>query len=142
MTAQDAGQVRIVGRSADDDFLGARFDVTVVAGFAVGGPLTENAGAFQNDVDAQVAPRQLGRVAFGHRLDLLAVDGQIFVVVADFAGETAVDAVVLQQGRQRFVVGQVVDAHDLKLFGLRHQATKNEPTDSTKTIDTNTNCHN
>ena len=83
----------------------------------------------------------VGRVALGHGLDLLAVDGQVLVVVGDRARVAAVNAVVLQQRGQRLVVGQVVDAHDLEHVGLGHQAAEHQPADTAESIDTDANCH-
>ena len=59
-----------VGRRRDDDFLRAAA-VDVRARF---GGVGEEAGRFDDDVDAEVLPRQLARVALGQHLDRAAVD--------------------------------------------------------------------
>ena len=144
--AQHAGQVgTVLGRSAEDHPLGTGPQVGVVAGlelavffpFATG----EKAGAFDDHVDLQVAPGELGRVAFGQGPDFLAVDDDVFVVEADLAGITAVGAVVFEQHGQRFVVGQIVDGDDLELRAAAHQIPEHQPADPAKTVNRNANCH-
>ncbi len=42
--------------------------------------------------------------------------------------------VILQQRRQRFVVGQVVYGHDFEFTGPLHQITKRQTSDATKPL--------
>ena len=105
------------------------------------GPGGEDAGPLDHDVDAQLAPGALGRVADGDGLDLLAVDDQVLVVVLDRAGKAAVGAVVLQQRGQHLVVGQVVDGDHFELVAAFDQAAKRQPADAAKTIDGDFDCH-
>ena len=67
--AEHDGRVRLGRRRGDDDLLGAGLEV-------LGGvrALGEEAGRLDHDVDAEVAPRQRGRVALLERPDLAAVD--------------------------------------------------------------------
>ena len=121
--AQHAGQVgAVLRRGAEHDALGTGLQVRVVARLAVLRAGGEDAGAFDDHVDAQFLPGQLGRVADRQGLDLLAVDGQVLVVVLDRALEAAVGAVVLEQRGQHLVVGQVVDGDDLELAAGGHSA--------------------
>ena len=69
--AEHDGRVRLGRRRGDDDLLGARLEV--LGGV---GALGEEAGRLDHDVDAEVAPRQRGRVALRERADLAAVDVQ------------------------------------------------------------------
>ena len=78
----------------------------------------EEARGLEDDVDAEVGPRQVGRVALGEDLDLLAVDHEAVVVAFDRARIAAVGRVVAQQVRERGVVGDVVDGDPLDV-GLR-----------------------
>src|SRR3546814_5411210 len=62
--AVDDGQVGIGGRRRNQHLLraGSQMRGRLVA-------VSENAGAFQRDVDLQFLPRQLGRIALGGHLD-------------------------------------------------------------------------
>ena len=78
--AEDDRDVLVLGRRADDDLLGAGIDVRPrLRGIG------EDAGALEDDVDAEVAPRQVGRVALGEDLDLAAVDDDRRVAGSDVA---------------------------------------------------------
>ena len=65
----DGGQIA-AGRSGDDDLLGASVDVGLSLSLA-----GVEAGALENDVDVEVAPRQVVGVGLLVDLDLLAVNG-------------------------------------------------------------------
>ena len=81
--AQHAGEVGAVfGGGTQHDSLGAGLQVGVVARLAVLGAGGEDAGALDDDVDPQVTPGELCRIADGQRLDFLAVDDQVFGIVA------------------------------------------------------------
>ena len=67
--AHHDGDVLVGGRRRDDDLLGAAVDV--LAGVR---GLGEEAGGLDDDVDAEIAPRQAGRVALGEDPDRLAAD--------------------------------------------------------------------
>ena len=67
--AHHDGDVLVLGRRRDDDLLGAAVDVRPGLG-RVG----EQAGRLDDDVDAEVAPRQRRRVALGEDPHGLAVD--------------------------------------------------------------------
>ena len=66
---EDDRDVLALGGGADDDLLRTGVDVRARL---VG--IREEAGALEDDVDAEVAPRQGGRVLLGEDLDLAAVD--------------------------------------------------------------------
>ena len=74
--ADDDGEVLVLGRRGDDDLLGATL-VDVLARALVG--VGEEAGRLDDDVDAEVLPRQLAGVALGEGLDDLAVDRDALV---------------------------------------------------------------
>jgi len=102
-------QVVAGGRRGDDDLLGPA-GVDVLAR-VVG--LGEEAGGLDDDVDAQVTPGEVARVALGQHLEGGATDLDPVADGGDLLGELAQDAVVLQQVRERLGSGQVVDRHDL-----------------------------
>ena len=68
--AENQGDVFVGGRSGDDDLLHGRAEVSL----GLGG-IGEEAGGFDDDLRADGSPVQLGGVALGEDLDLLAVDG-------------------------------------------------------------------
>ncbi len=136
--AEHDGRVDLaLGRSRDDDFLGARCEVQVGA-FAV----AEHARRLDHDLAAQLAPRQFGRVALGEDRKAVAVDDQGVAVDFDGSGETAVDRVVLEQVGERRRVGQVVDADDVEVVVFAFEdGAKDEPSDAAKAVDTEFDSH-
>jgi len=61
--------------------------------------LGEATGRLDDDVDAELAPREVRRVALFEDLDGLAVDGDGVSIVRDLGVEAAADGVVLEQLR-------------------------------------------
>ncbi len=148
--AQHNRQVFAFGRSRDDDFPGpALADVVdraldhlallVDAIFLDG----EDAGAFDHDLDAQAAPRDVGRVGFLERLDLLPVDNQGILCHLNLAIETAIVRVVLEQVGHGWQVTNIVECNHFQLLRvvIAH-GLQDLPSNATKTIDTYFRCHN
>ena len=74
----------------------------------------EQAGRLDHDVDAVVAPRDLGRVHHLELGDLLAVDREAAAAGLDLLAQRAAHGVVLEQERHRVAVAHgVVDRHEL-----------------------------
>ena len=135
--AQHEGRVELVlGRGAQDDPLGTRVDVLLK--FLAAG---EEARRLQRDLASQALPGEIGGVTLGEDGNRLAVDHQGLLGGLDSPREPPVDAVVLEQHRKVLRVREVVDRHDLELLGVLGQDAKDETPDSTKAVDTNTNCH-
>ena len=140
---------RVVVDAVDDGRVGAlrrrRDQHLRRAGVEVDGRLVavaEDAGALEHDVDAEVLPRQLGRIALRQHLDLVAVDGDALVVGADLAGERAVHRVVLEQMRVRLDVAEVVDRDELDVVAaFLHRRAQNQAPDAPETVDANPNRH-
>ncbi|MNY11394.1 hypothetical protein D3C86_1444220 [compost metagenome] len=126
--AQDDGDVLALGRSRDDDLLGAGVEV----GLGLGG-VGEDAGRLDDDLGAELLPGDHGGVALGRDLDLAAVDDDGALGVIDRAGVDAVDRVVLEEVSERLGVGQVVDADELQLGVLEADA-QHLATDTTETV--------
>jgi hypothetical protein len=102
----------------------------------------EETGAFQRDVDAVVAVRQLARIALGGDLDAAAVDDEVVAVRADFAGIGAVDGIALEQERVRFRVGEIVDRDELQpAILLLKQRPRHEASDPPETVNRNSCRH-
>ena len=142
----DGGQV-VAGRSGDNDLAGASLDV----GFRFRLRGVE-AGALEDDVDAELTPGALGSVFDRVDDDLLAVDNDVVVfaftlVVFDgvLAGlergaVAALSGVVLQKVREHLGGGQVVDRNDFVTFSAEH-LTERQTANAAKTIDCNFYCH-
>ena len=129
--AEDDRDVLALGRGADDDLLGAGIDMRPrLRGIG------EDAGALEDDVDAEVAPRQGGRVALGQDLDLAAVDDDRRVAGTDVARVGAIGRVVLEQERVHLRVDQVVDGHDLHVRGTLDERLERLSTDPAEAVDT------
>ena len=138
----DDGLQVIAGRSRDNDLLGASSDVS--HGLLLAGV---EAGALQNDIDAQLAPGAILSIFDGVDLDLLAVDDDGVVggidgvlVLADLAQERALSGIIFQQMRQHLGAGQVVDRDDLVALRLEH-LTESQTADAAETIDSNFDSH-
>ena len=132
----DEGAVDVLGGSGDDDLLGATVEVGLGL-LAVG----EEAGGLHDDLDAQVAPGQVGGVALSEHLDVLAVDGDAILVVGDLAVETTKDRVVLEQVGQGLVVRQVVDGDNLDVGALLEGGTEEVAADPAEAVNTNAGGH-
>ena len=115
----------------------------VVARLTFGGigAAGKNAGAFDDDIDAEFAPGELGRVAFFEHFDTFAVDDDCIVVVLNGAVKSAVSAVVLQQRGQSFGVGQIVDREHFEFTRPRRHNAKYQSSDPPKAVNANTNSH-
>ena len=111
--ADDEGGVFVLRGSGDDDLLGAAVDVGLSLG-CVG----EEAGGLDHDVNAELAPGEVGGIALSESSDAVAVDGDGLVVVGNFGIETTQDGVVLEQVCEGLVVGEVVDGNDLDIGAL------------------------
>jgi len=105
------------------------------------------AGALQNDINVQFAPRSILCVLNSIDLDLLAVDddgilGSLDSVLAfaDLAAEGTLSGIVLQQVSQHLGAGQIVDCNDLVTLSIKH-LTESQTANTTKTIDSNSNSH-
>ena len=115
--AEDEGEVFVGGGCGDDDFLYGRSTAAGAAaevGFGLGG-VGEEAGGFDDDFGADGGPVELGGVALGEDLDLLAVDGDGISVGGDVILEVAEDGVVLEEVGEGGGGGEVVDGDELDL---------------------------
>jgi hypothetical protein len=106
--AKDHREVGAGGGRGDEDPLGACLQVS--RGLLLGG---EQAGAFQRDIDAQVRPGQVGRIALGGDLDRAGARVDAVAGHLHLAGEAAVHRIEAQQMGVRFHRSQIVDRHDL-----------------------------
>ena len=128
--------VGVLRRRGDDDLLGARLEVQrgLVA-------LGEEARALDDDVHAQVAPRQVGGVALGEHLHLFAVHVQVVVVRVHVPGIPAEDRVVLQQVGEGRGVGDVVDRDDLQVGLTEGRGPEDVAADPPEAVDAHPYAH-
>ena len=103
--------------------------------------LGEATGRLDDDVDAELAPRQVRGVALFEDLDRLAVDDDRVAVERDVGVETARDRVVLEQVRERLVVGEVVDRDDLEVAALGEGGAEEVATDPAEAVDADLDGH-
>lgn len=99
------------------------------------GLLREDAGRLDDDVDTELAPRDVGGVALGKDLDAVAVDGDRVDGVRDLGLEAAEDGVVLQKVCGGRGVTEVVDSHDLDVCTLLKQRAEVVTPDAAKAVD-------
>src|SRR4029078_13472112 len=135
--AEDDGQIGAVGGRGNKDALGARGEMR--RSLVLWG---ENAGAFHRNVDAEILPGQLRRIALGRDLDrpVSATDRVSFD--GHLAGEAAVHAVVAQQVRVGFNRTEVVDANDFNVLATGFgNGAKDIAPDAPKPVNANTDCH-
>ena len=138
----DDGLQVVAGRSRDNDLLSASSDVSHALLFA-----GVEAGALQNNVNADLAPRAILSILNGVDFDLLAIDDDGILssfdgvlVLTDLAQERALSGVVLEQVSQHLGAGQVIDGNNFVALSLKH-LTESQTADTAKTIDSNFNSH-
>ena len=130
-------EVRTVGRCRDEDATSPGLKVS--CGFLLRGKET---GAFQRNLDAKLAVRQLGRIADGGDADLAALNHQRVAIHGDFSRKAAVDRVEPQEmgiglGRAKVVDGDDVDV----LAAALDDGAKNVASDPPKSIDRHPHSH-
>ena len=153
VNGEDDGLEVFAGRSGDDNFLGARFDVS--HGFFLG---AVEAGAFENDVDAELAPGEVDGLGFGIDGDLFAIDDDgagdldglavFFVdrlfgvdgveILADNAAVTFLGGVILEKVREHLGAREVIDGDDFVAGGSEHLA-ESETANASETVNCNFN---
>src|SRR5881628_146218 len=102
--------------------------------------VAEDAGRLDDDVDPEVPPRERGRVLLRADANLAPVDEDGFALRLHVGGEAAVNGVVLEEVREGFGVGQVVDADDLDVLRVERRAEEDAP-DATEPVDADSNAH-
>src|SRR5262249_31606945 len=101
----------------------------------------EDPGALEDDVDAEIAPRQRGRVLLGEDPDLAAVDDDRLVAGSDVAVVGAVRRVVLEEQGVHLGVDQIGDGDHLDGRGAFDERLERLATDPPEAVDTDTGGH-
>ncbi len=135
----DDGRIDVLAARCRDDYL-LRAGRQVRRGLLLAG---EQAGALEHDVDLQVFPGQLGRIAFGAHLDPVAVYDHGLAFHRDRAGKFSVDGVVARQMRIGLRVAEVVDRDELQIVSLSAfiMSAQDVATYSSVPVDGDSNCH-
>ena len=133
--AEDDRDVRTLRGSGDDDLLGAGRQV-------LGGilPLGEEAGRLEHDVDAEVLPRELRRIAHREHLELVAVDRNRVALGFHLRVQVAEHGVVLQQMGERGGVCEIVDRHEVDV-PVTERGAHDVAADSPESVDAYFHCH-
>ena len=114
--AEHDGEVGAGARRRDEHALGACGQVLGSA-FAVG----EAAGAFHDDVDAEIAPGELLRRRLRQHGDVLAVGLEMAVGDVDLAAEAAMHAVEFEQMGVHLGRAEIVDRHEVEILAARFE---------------------
>ena len=135
--AIDEHRGSVLGRSAHDDLLRTSRDVS--ASLLI---REEETRGLNNDLSADVAPSESGRILLGREADLLAVNDEVVAVNSDIVLEDAVDGVVLKHVREVIGIEEVVDADHFDVVReVLDRSTEHHATDTAEPIDTNLDSH-
>ncbi len=132
----DDGDVFVRGRGGDDDLLGACIKVLLCAC-----GLGEEAGGLDDDVNVELAPGEVGRIALGEHLDGFAANNQVAVNNLNACGQAAGHGVVLEQVRQGLGAGQVVYGNNFNVCTLCQSGAEVVTANAAEPVDTNTSSH-
>jgi hypothetical protein len=98
--------------------------------------LGEDARAFERDVDPELPPRQLGRIALGSDADFAAPGVKPVLASRNFVRLATVHSVIAEQVRIGFDRAEIVDADDLDLAArMLHRRAEDQPPNAAKTVD-------
>ena len=129
------GDVFTLGRSRDDDFFRAGFNVR---GSFIG--VGEASGRLNDYINSKSSPGQTCRIAFSKYFDRLAVDHNRIFFGFDFGVQDAVDRIVFEQMGQGFCIRQVVDCYDFQRR-VGHSRPKCVAADAAKPVNPYFDCH-
>ena len=133
--AHDERDVRIGRGRRDQHLLRAGFEV-LRGSFARG----EQAGRLDDDVDAELVPRQRLRVALAEHAERRAVDADRVALDLD-AGKPAVRRVVVEQVREDVRRREVVHGDDVELAAALQVRANEVAPDPAEAVDSNLECH-
>ena len=147
VNAEDDGLHLLSGRSGNNNLLGTCIDVSECKRTAVGIILYIEAGALENYVDVELAPRKVLGILLSVDLDLVSVNGDGILaggngvlVLADVAAVAALSSIILQEVSKHSRLGQIVDSNDIIALSTEH-LTESETTDTAESINRNSYSH-
>ena len=94
----------------------------------------EKTGRFQDNIDIQLLPREIPRVAFLEDLNFVTAHNDVLFVESDFAVEPAMDRVPFEEMSESFSVGEIIDCADVLDLFLRHRP-QDVATDASEAVD-------
>ncbi|MNY31176.1 hypothetical protein D3C86_1653250 [compost metagenome] len=121
--------------SGDYYFFSSAFQVLLSCFFSC-----EEACALQNDVNAEVAPRQFFRVAVRQNLNFFAVHFEEAVMNFNFTLEFTLSCIIFKQMSKHLSVSQVVDCYHFDTFYILNTA-ECKASNTSKTVNTNFYTH-
>ena len=134
---QHKRDVLVGRRRGDDSFFSAGIEMRAYLR-SVG----ENAGGLDDDVDAELFPRQPGGFFLSEHGDRLAVDLHDTVSTFDCAGINAVCRIVAKQVGVGFQIRHVVDRNDGEFIpAALEKGAQHQPANPAKPIDCHLGCH-
>ena len=77
---------------------------------------TKKSRAFENNIYAQLTPRQLGRVTLSQNFQTIAVNIQVITVYGYRAIELAMSGIVLSQVRIGLRIAEIVDSDNIEFL--------------------------
>src|SRR6266404_1914801 len=102
----------------------------------------EEASAFHDHIDAELAPGQVGGVAFGTDMDPTLADIHGAFLGLHSAVEGAMNAVKAEQMGVGFHRAKIIDRHDLDVLAAAfHDAAQNQTTNAPEAVNRNLHCH-
>src|SRR5580704_1365961 len=99
------------------------------------GALGEKASGFDDEVRADAGPIYFARILHLENLERFALDGYGIVGVGDVVRKIAENRVVLEQVREGFGVGNIVDGDELDVLVIERSA-HDIPSDAAEAVDT------
>jgi len=111
--AEDHGRIDVItARRGNQHLAGTARQMRARLGLA-----REESRALEDDVDAELPPRQLGRIALREHADTIAVDDHRVALNAHLTVEATMSGVVSRQMRIGVGIAEIVDGDDLDLAG-------------------------
>jgi len=106
------------------------------------GGVTENTGAFKNDLYAEIAPGQISGAAFSKNLNGLAVKDEVAVYYFNFSVKFAIAGIIFEELGVGLGVPKIVDADYFEFIRVTFQDDLEKlTTDASKSVNAYFYCH-
>ena len=134
----DRGIDVLAARCRDDHFLRAGFDV-----FARRIARAKKPRRLENDIDAEFAPGQLSRIAFGQNANAITIHDHVIAVDFNRAREATMCRIATRQMRVCIGVAKIVNSKnfDFRALATLIQSAQDVSANSTVAVNTNLDCH-
>ena len=103
----------------------------------------EQARAFEDDIDTQIAPGQFRRITLGEDFHTVAIDDDVTAVDFDGTGKSAMRGIATCQACIGGRIAEVIEGHHVELAGTAGfvDSAKDVATDTTVAVDADLDCH-